>query len=148
MTDHQHRVARYREWLTAQGLRFGFANELADLATRVENGITNDVPPIEKWHRILPTVRMVEKVREVFGATTLTSAYRSLAYNIAVGGEKGSWHSRNVACDFQCRDGNPEQWARFLQDLRARGGFSGGIGIYRTFVHVDTRGTNADWRKR
>jgi uncharacterized protein YcbK (DUF882 family) len=143
---HALRVLRYEEWLHAQGLRFGFAKELAGLATNVTRGVTNDIPPVEKWHLILPTVRMVEQVRERFGPTTLTSGYRALPYNIAVGGEKASWHSRNVALDFQCREGTPEQWGRFLQDLRARGDFSGGIGIYDRFVHVDTRGTNADWR--
>ena len=32
-----------------------------------------------------------------------------------------------------------------LKLWRDQGRFQGGIGLYPTFVHVDTRGTNADW---
>ena len=32
-----------------------------------------------------------------------------------------------------------------LQQMRSSGLFSGGIGKYTSFVHVDTRGHNADW---
>jgi N-acetylmuramoyl-L-alanine amidase len=46
-----------------------------------------------------------------------------------------------------CKTGTPEDWARFLRDKRATGVFTGGIGTYtrQGFVHVDTRGTVADW---
>lgn len=136
---------RYAEWLTAQSLRFGFPAEIAALADRTARFVQNDTPPVEVWHRIVPTLRVVERVREQFGATTIHSAYRSASYNLAVGGVGDSRHAQNDAVDFSCKEGTPKEWALFLRGLRAEGVFAGGIGVYGTFVHVDTRGHTADW---
>ena len=144
-TAHDLKRDRYREWLTAQRLLFGFETEIASRADAVTNGVTNDAPPVQMWHRILPTVHLVEKLRERFGATTINSAYRSPAYNAAVGGKVASRHMSNDALDVRCATGTPEQWAEFLRGVRRGGVFAGGIGTYPTFVHVDTRGTNTDW---
>ena len=149
MNDHALRRTRYFEWLASKHIPFNFPAEISNLADRVSKGVRNDTPPIERWHRILPTLEIVAKVREQFGPTAINSAYRSTVYNIAVyEGRKAtvSLHTQNNAVDFRCNEGTPEQWGQFLKNLRATGLFSGGIGIYRTFVHVDTRGTNADWR--
>jgi uncharacterized protein YcbK (DUF882 family) len=146
MNDHALRRARYFEWLTSKSIPFNFPAEISNLADRVSKGVRNDTPPIERWHRILPTLEIAVKVRERFGATVINSAYRSLTYNIAVGGVGDSRHSQNDALDISCVNATPEQVRQFLNTLRATGRFSGGIGIYRTFVHVDTRGTDADWR--
>lgn len=145
-----HRTARrdrYREWLEAQELRFGFAGELADLSLNSRGPVANDIPPVERWGAILPTARVLELVRERFGPTTILSAYRSGAYNLAVGGVGDSRHGQNDAIDFRCASNTPAQWATFLRGLRDTGQFAGGIGVYGTrgFVHVDTRGTAADW---
>lgn len=142
---HALRQARYREWLHAQGVRFGFADEVPALANNRRLAVSNDTPPVERWHAMLPTLRVLERVRERFGPTTVNSAYRSLAYNTAVGGVGDSRHSQNDAIDFRCANGTPTEWAAFLRGLRSEGVFRGGIGTYRTFVHVDTRGHNADW---
>jgi hypothetical protein len=145
VTDHALRRDRYREWLIAQNIPFGFPAEVAALADRVSKGITNGTPSPEHWLRIVPTLRVLEHVRHRFGPTTLQSAYRSIPYNIAIGGVGDSRHSKNDAIDFRCRTGTPEQWAEFLRGLRKSKVFTGGIGTYKTFVHVDTRGTVADW---
>jgi uncharacterized protein YcbK (DUF882 family) len=142
---HAERVARYTEWLQSRGVRFGFADEVPRLATNARLAVTNDTPPVELWHRMIPTLRLLERVRERFGPTTINSAYRSRSYNLAIGGVGDSRHSQNDAVDFRCRTGTPAEWAAFLREHRAAGVFQGGIGVYRTFVHVDTRGTNADW---
>lgn len=145
MSAHARRRDRYREWLTAQGLRFGFDREIAARADAVTKGVKNDTPPIEKWHAIVPTVRVAERLREQFGATTVNSAYRSPEYNAAVKGERASRHMENDALDLACATGTPDQWADFLRELRRQGVFTGGIGVYPRFVHIDTRGVNADW---
>jgi len=145
MTAHALRAARYREWLGAQCVRFGFDAEIAARATAVTGGVTNDTPPLEMWHRMLFTIRLAEMLREQFGPTTVNSAYRSPAYNAAVKGERASRHMQNDALDLVCATGTPEQWAAFLREQRRAGKFAGGIGTYRSFVHVDTRGVNADW---
>jgi uncharacterized protein YcbK (DUF882 family) len=78
-------------------------------------------------------------------AMVLTSVYRNEAHNAAVGGVQGSQHSRFCAADFQAATGNPQQWATALRQMREGNLFQGGIGLYKSFVHVDTRGWNADW---
>lgn len=147
-TDHELRRLRYFEWLQAQNIKYNFAAELSNLADRVSKGVRNDTPPVERWHRIIPTIRLVESVREAFGPTILNSAYRSMAYNLAVGGVGDSRHSQNDALDISVIGVAPQRVAEFLLNLRANRKFKGGIGIYSGFVHVDTRGTNADWRGR
>lgn len=143
--DFDGRRASYEAFLDGAGMRFGFAAELARRATSVTKGVRNDTPPPALWAKILPTVRVLEMVRERFGPTTVNSAYRSPAYNRAVGGVGDSRHAENDAIDFQCRTGTPREWAAFLLDLRRRGVFTGGVGQYTTFCHVDTRGSVATW---
>jgi uncharacterized protein YcbK (DUF882 family) len=145
MSAHALRRDRYREWLGAQGVRFGFDREIATRADAVTSGVANDTPPVELWHRIIATVKVAEVLREHFGATTINSAYRSPAYNTAVGGETKSLHMENNALDVRCATGTPPQWAEFLRGKRREGLFTGGIGTYGAFVHVDTRGANRDW---
>ncbi|HYW51296.1 MAG TPA: D-Ala-D-Ala carboxypeptidase family metallohydrolase [Gemmatimonadaceae bacterium] len=144
-TAHLRRATRYEEWLESRGLRFGFAIEIAGKADRLEHGVRNDTPPVEIWHRMLPTVAVVELMRERFGPTVITSAFRTAAYNGAVAKSKASQHTENCALDFHCATGSPREWRDALAELRANGVFVGGVGLYAAFVHVDTRGTNADW---
>jgi hypothetical protein len=143
--DFDGRRASYEAFLTGSGLRFGFAGELARRALSVTTGVQNDTPPPALWDKILPTVRVLEMVRERFGPTIVNSAYRSVAYNRAVRGVGDSRHTQNDAIDFQCHTGTPSDWAAFLLDLRSRAVFRGGVGQYTTFCHVDTRGSIATW---
>lgn len=139
---------RLEEWLRdTTGARFGFASEIANLANNRRAGIRNSTPPAHLWHRIVPTLRLIEGVRERFGPTTITSGYRDLGYNTVIGGSVGSRHMQFDALDFTCANGSPAEWAAYLREQRAAGVFRGGVGTYvgRGFVHVDTRGINADF---
>jgi uncharacterized protein YcbK (DUF882 family) len=138
---------RYKEWLLSRGVKYNFHEEIANLANNVVMGVENDTPPVWKWHKILPTIRLVELVREQFGPTTINSAYRSLIYNsVLPGSAKDSRHNHNDALDFRCKSGTPKDWYDFLMSMRNEGKFTGGLGLYKTFVHVDTRGVNATWK--
>ncbi len=50
------------------------------------------------------------------------------------------------AIDFMAKSNSgPAQWGNVVRQLRQSGLFKGGIGVYPSFVHVDTRGVNRDW---
>jgi len=146
---HAERQARYREWLHDHvKAKYGFADEIARLADNVRNGVRNSTPPVELWSNIIVPIRVAELLREEFGPTRIASAYRDRLYNTAVTKNplSRSRHIENDALDPHPRNGTPDDWVRFLRDLRSQGVFTGGIGTYPSgFVHLDNRGTNADW---
>lgn len=109
-------------------------------------GGDNSLPPEALWPNVVPLARVLDALRSRIGsAVVLTSVYRNEAHNAAVGGVQGSQHGRFCAADFHAATGSPTQWAAILRQMRADNLFQGGIGLYAGFVHVDTRGWNADW---
>jgi uncharacterized protein YcbK (DUF882 family) len=92
---------------------------------------------------------MLDGIRSELGAPVrILSCYRSPTYNSCVKGEKGSLHLQFNAIDFTCSVGTPEIWRRVADKLRSSDKrFIGGIGVYPTkrFLHIDTRGTIANW---
>lgn len=113
------------------------------------NGL-NGVPSKSKWNKIRQTAAVLDEIRERLGAPVLlNSIYRNYQYNKCIGGVSGSLHKEFNAVDFRCLDNHTSgHWAQVAKDVRNEGMFKGGIGIYNTFVHMDTRGVNADWDKR
>lgn len=107
----------------------------------------NGYPPRDLWQQVAPTIRMLDKLRLTLGAPIRTiSVYRSPAYNQAIGGATHSQHMKFTAIDFVVQsNSSPSDWASTLRQFRQAGLFSGGIGTYKTFVHIDSRGTDADW---
>ena len=117
-------------------------------ASHVGNSLNIDPPP-ELWGNVIALARVLDAFREAMGkSVVLTSVYRSPAYNKAIGGASRSQHMAFTAADLKVAGGNTGQWAEQLKKLRQQGLFEGGIGIYNSFVHVDTRGTRVDWDKR
>jgi len=115
----------------------------------------NTEPPKYLWKHIWTTLTVAQMVRDHFGPTVLTSIYRSPAYNRAVGSSNpanprvltgpGSFHPRFNAVDLQVRGVFVRRVYDFLLAERRRGTWTGGLGLYRNFVHIDTRPTNATW---
>ncbi|MBO8092258.1 MAG: chitosanase [Prosthecochloris sp.] len=107
----------------------------------------NHIPPAELWPNIVPTAKVLDELRSRLGSPViLNSVYRSPEYNEKIGGVSESQHMEFRAADFVVRSSSaPSDWAAVLKQMRAEGVFSGGIGVYNTFVHLDTRGENVDW---
>lgn len=91
-------------------------------------------------------VSLLEQIREAAGgAVTINSAYRSPAHNAAVGGVSSSQHLYGRAADIVVSGASPllvGQIAEYYLDRR------GGIGVYQTFTHVDTRAIRSRWDQR
>lgn len=136
-------------FIDSKGFKHFRGAELTPYWSRTRNGVSNAVPPRELWPNILPTLRVLDELRERLDAPIrLLSTYRSPDYNRAVGGERKSFHMQFRAIDFACASGKPDAWADALKTMRKEGVFKGGVGVYPSggFVHVDTRGYDANWR--
>jgi uncharacterized protein YcbK (DUF882 family) len=96
------------------------------------------------------TAKVLDELRaRLDSAVRLSSIYRNDAYDGCLSGTASESQHKNMrAADFSAASGNPASWRSVLIQMRDEGFFKGGIGIYNTFVHVDTRGTNADWDNR
>lgn len=93
---------------------------------------------------ILIDSELVEKlqiIRSYFGVpVVVNSGYRTNAYNIKVGGVPNSQHTLGKAADISVRGKNPKTVYNFAKKI----GFTG-VGLYKDFVHVDTRPTPSYW---
>ncbi len=120
--------------------------------------VKNSIPQQDLWPNIVKTVIVLDEIRHQSGfPIQLTSTYRSPMYNIAVGGEPNSFHMRFMAIDFTSEKVSMSRLhglARSMRgkkfDLRNKGDtfeFHGGIGLYvkSNFIHIDTRGYDANW---
>lgn len=136
----------YHYFLAGLQLRHFSPQEIIRYADQVRGGVRNSLPPREMWQDLVPTLWVVDQLRELLDKPiVLTSIYRDEDYNRAVGGAPASYHLRNQAIDFQVRGARPATSFNKLVAMRAAGTFRGGLGLYSTFVHVDTRGRNATW---
>lgn len=136
----------FEEYFDRQGFRYFSGAELAMYFNRWRGDVKNNYPPRALWPNFLPTLRIIDDLRVTIGKPiTITSSYRSPAYNKAVGGAPQSYHKKFVAADIQVASTTPHEVYKILRLWREQGKFSGGLGLYPTFVHVDTRGFNADW---
>ncbi|GJD52940.1 hypothetical protein OPKNFCMD_5708 [Methylobacterium crusticola] len=112
----------------------------------------NALPAKALWRNLDATARALDELRSRLNAPIrLNSIYRNEAYNRCLSGTASeSQHKQMRAIDFTAADGRgPGHWSDVLIRMRdVEGVFSGGIGIYNTFVHVDTRGHRADWDMR
>lgn len=76
----------------------------------------------------------------------INSGYRSPAYNAKIGGAKFSQHIQGKAADISCAKYTPEQVCSAILKLISEGKMKeGGLGLYNSWVHYDTRGTKARW---
>lgn len=88
----------------------------------------------------------LNEIRQAFGKPILVnSGYRSPEHNRRVGGAENSYHVQGLAADI--RPKSKKDLPR-LQELCDRLNPGGGVGFYKTFVHIDCRGYRARWDER
>lgn len=88
---------------------------------------------------------VLEPMRARFGLCVVTSGYRTVARNRAVGGAQDSRHVYDKHADTPAVDvtfgrGTPEQWAAMAISMGV-----GGVGLYPSHVHVDQRRGLVRW---
>lgn len=81
---------------------------------------------------------------------TINSGYRSKAYNATIrGAASNSQHIYGCAADIVVQGMKPEKVGQIIENLINQGKMKqGGLAIYDTFVHYDTRGNKARWDYR
>jgi len=131
-------------YLVREGHRLGVSwtfspSEISGVGEK-SHGIWLSAPPKELWRNIIPTLRLVELVKREFYDVSITSGYRDHALNKEVGGVKKSLHRSFNALDFIVEDTSPVEVKEFILDVAE--GYSSvlGIGLYKSFTHLDTRG--------
>ena len=78
----------------------------------------------------------------------VNSGYRTPKYNKSIGGVSNSQHIVAKAADIRVNGMTPSQVRSKLLTLIESGSIKqGGVGLYKTFVHYDIRGTKARWSK-
>lgn len=91
----------------------------------------------------LALVNLLQKIRNHFGkAVIINSAYRTEAHNKSIGGATYSQHKYGLAADIHINGVTPKEIAAYVETLMPS---SGGIGIYKSFVHVDVRRVKSRW---
>jgi uncharacterized protein YcbK (DUF882 family) len=106
-------------------------------------------PSGEVLKNLTELAKNLEVLRKHIGQPIrVTSGFRSREHNRKIGGAVNSFHVLGMASDIQVAKMSPEQVAKAIELLIAEGKMKeGGLGIYRTWVHYDVRGTKARWKK-
>lgn len=86
-------------------------------------------------------VQSLQKIRNHFGKQVIiNSGYRCYKHNKAVGGAALSKHRFGMAADIVVKGVAPQTVAAYAETIGMKG-----IGLYPTFVHVDTRRSKSFW---
>lgn len=140
-------VREYEAFLAAHPLRYLSPHEIIRPHFKKRGDVICGLPPRELWNNLLPTLRVADELRARLHSPLriVVSAYRSPQYNAKCpGASKHSQHLQNHALDliFDC---GPEEAFAMAQQLRNEHKFTGGLGLYDSFIHIDTRPRNATW---
>ncbi|MCF7676476.1 MAG: DUF882 domain-containing protein [Akkermansiaceae bacterium] len=142
-------IEAFTDWFNSLGFRHFSAGEFTSYFVARRKGIRNSVPSRILWKNLVPTLRIVDDLREHLGRPChILSSFRSPDYNKTVGGAPLSQHLKFNALDITFPGVSPVRVHAILRMWRDQGKFTGGLGLYRKsgFVHIDTRGNNADWQ--
>lgn len=90
-------------------------------------------------------IKVLQQIRDHFGKpVSITSGYRTPAYNTKVGGASNSYHVKGMAADITVTGVANREVAKFAATI------TNGVGFYNYtggFVHVDVRGSKYFWQQ-
>jgi uncharacterized protein YcbK (DUF882 family) len=136
----------FQSFLDRNGIEFFSAKEVLYLGASNAWLKLNSTPEPSLWPNILPALSAADELRRRLGKPIqILSAFRNPAYNRAIGGARNSQHTQFRALDLTAKVPIPEL-AALAKQIRTEKIFTGGLGIYPGFIHLDSRPTNADWR--
>jgi len=139
---------RYARHLSSLRLKNLTVQNVIAAHAKVRGSCWNQLPPESLWAEMDPTLKAADQLSQALGVglDQVVSAYRSPAYNSRCPGAKSrSYHMRNQALDLIFKT-KPSRVARVAREMRNNGAFSGGVGSYSNFTHIDTRGYSVDWK--
>lgn len=88
-------------------------------------------------------VEVLQEIRDHFGKpVNINSAFRTATHNKKVDGSAQSQHLYGMAADISIAGVSPKTVAAFIETIMPQ---MGGIGIYKTFTHVDVRAKKSRW---
>lgn len=86
-------------------------------------------------------VAYLQKIRDHFGKPVYVTAYRCKTHNAKVANAApNSYHCYGQAADFHIDGVAPTEIAKYAESIGIKG-----IGLYDTFVHIDTRTSKSFW---
>ncbi len=143
-------IEQFDKWVESLGLKHYAPHEVRFLGnSHYASGKAqgkNGLPPKELRSRLEPVLLAADEARERLGSTIIIlSAYRTPEYNKAIGGAKKSRHMESDALDLAAPKSTAAKLHAVLKQLRTEGYFTGGIGKYPNFVHIDNRGTDVNF---
>ena len=103
--------------------------------------------PIQVLRNVKVLAKQLQKVRTMLAMPIhINSGYRSVEYNESIGGVLDSMHVQGKAADLTIEGLEPTIVYKILEVLINDGIIlQGGLGLYNTFVHYDTRGKYIRW---
>ena len=136
----------FQSFLDRNRIQFFTAREVLFLGASNAWLKLNTAPDPSLWPNILPALAAADELRRRLGRPVqILSAYRNPSYNRAIGGARNSQHAQFRALDLTAKVPIPEL-AKLAKQIRTEKIFTGGLGTYPGFIHLDSRPTNADWR--
>lgn len=86
---------------------------------------------------------VLTRIRKHFNSPiTITSGNRCKIHNTNQGGASGSKHTKGIAADFKVDAATPQQVVNLLNEWYPD---RYGVGLYKTWTHLDVRSDKARW---
>lgn len=99
-----------------------------------------EVPTVKIVNNLKNLANRLQVIRDLLERPIyINSGFRSLGYNEQIGGATNSYHIKGMAADIVVEGMSPAKVQQFLQN------WSGGLGAYETFTHIDIRNEKARW---